>query len=612
MKHFYAIVFILFLSFELEAQTFRVLSFEEELSDLSAIKYERKDVNDQKCAIIKVYTNLNGLLFETRLGIEGDIITKTGEFWLYVSPKEKMLKIIKSGYIPLEYVLPVNIESSKVYKLTLTGVSNQIYEKEEELKTEFVVFETSPAGASVYINDNLKGITPLTVPLKEGNYLCKLELPMYKVDEFDLNVRAGETINVYKTLEELDIFGMVNIVTDEFAEIYIDNQKMGSGKYSGKTIEGVHIIELRAENHKTFVKEILVVAKRDYNIERYLEKMLGTISIQSFPAGASILVDGEYMGTTPRFVRDIPVGNRQVTLEKEGYVTETKNIEVIYDKTAEYSFELKQGRMLTIKTEPTGADLYVNNVLIGTTPAVFSLDYSKHNKIKISKNGFQTIYDELPQGSLLKEKTFKLEKSRPITINKTLNNNKTKRNKNTDFKDKRTIFGLSLSGLNSRPGGVAGSLYVNLGNRSQYGAFFGAGYQFNSYNNSYINGVVSFPRLDFGLTYNIWLRSFAVIEIFGAIGREYATNIKWESFTVWDYPDDMVYTKYMKIGARVGVRISPHTELFGAFNINMTDGPAFDIWNNQVYVNGINYNYQSFFPNRNNSNWELGIRFVIY
>ena len=111
MKHFYAIVFILFLSFELEAQTFRVLSFEEELSDLSAIKYERKDVNDQKCAIIKVYTNLNGLLFETRLGIEGDIITKTGEFWLYVSPKEKMLKIIKSGYIPLEYVLPVNIES---------------------------------------------------------------------------------------------------------------------------------------------------------------------------------------------------------------------------------------------------------------------------------------------------------------------------------------------------------------------------------------------------------------------------------------------------------------------------------------------------------------------
>ncbi len=109
MKQIYIIFFIFFLSLEIGAQTFRVLTFEEDLSDLSAIKYERKDVNDQKCAIIKIYTNLNSLFFETRLGIEGDIVTKTGEFWVYVSPKEKMLKIIKKGYIPLEYVIPVNI-----------------------------------------------------------------------------------------------------------------------------------------------------------------------------------------------------------------------------------------------------------------------------------------------------------------------------------------------------------------------------------------------------------------------------------------------------------------------------------------------------------------------
>lgn len=612
MKQIYTIFLIFFTVFGTYAQSFRVLSFEEELNDLSAVKYERKDVNDQKCAIIKVYTNLSGLNFETRLGIEGDVITKTGEFWIFVSPKEKMLKIVKNGYIPLEYAIPINVESSKVYKLTLTGGANQNPAVAEDLKTEFVVFETNPNGASVYINDKLKGITPLTIPLQEGNYLCKIELSLHKVVEFDLDITAGNTINVFKTLEELEIYGNINVSSDDFAEIYIDNQMVGTGRYAGRIIEGVHIVELRAQNYKTFIKEILVVAKRDYNIERYLEAKLGTISVQSFPTGATIIIDGEYAGTTPRFVRDIPVGVRQITIEKEGYASEIKSVEVLYDKTAEYNFELKQGRKLTIKTEPSGADLYVNNVLIGITPIEFNLDYSKHNKIKICKTGFHTIYDELPQGSLLKEKTFKLEKQTPININKTINTQKPAKVKNTNYKDKRTILGWSLSGLSAKPGGLSSTLYVNLGNRSQYGAFFEAGYQFNNYNNSYINGVVNFPRIDFGVVYNIWLRSFSVIELYGALGREYATNIDWVSFSVWDYPDDMVYTRYMKIGARVGVRISPHAELFGAYNINMTDGPAYDIWNNQLNINGLRYNYQNFFANRNSANWELGIRFVLY
>lgn len=612
MKQIYLSIFILLISLGTYSQSFRVLSFEEDISDLSAVNYERKDVNDQKCAIIKVYTNLSGLYFETRLGIEGDVVSKTGEFWVYVSPKEKMLKVIKNGYIPLEYVMPINIESSKVYKLTLTGGANGNPAVTDDLKTEFVVFETNPTGASVYINDKLKGVSPLTVPLQEGDYLCRIELSLHKVLEFDLNVVAGNTINIYKTLEELDIYGKINIKTDEFADIYLDNQKIGAATYSGKIIEGVHIIEIRAENYKTLTKEILIVANRDYNIERYLEAKLGTISIQSFPTGASILIDGEYVGTTPRFVRDIPVGMRKISLEKEGYASDTKFVEVIYDKTAEYSFELKQGRKLTIKTEPEGADFYVNNVLIGCTPVEFYLDYSKHNKIKICKTGYHTIFDELPQGSLLKEKTYKLDKQTPVNINKTVKVNKSSKTKNTNFKDERTIMGWSLSGLTARPGGIASSIYVNLGNRSQYGAFFEAGYQFNNYNNDYLNGVINFPRYDFGMSYNVWLRSFAVIELYGAVGREYATKLNWRNLTVWDFPPDLAYTKFIKIGARLGVRISPHAELFGACNINMTDGPAFDIWNNQVNINGLSFNYQTLFPDRNTMNWELGIRFVLY
>jgi hypothetical protein len=86
------------------SQNFKVISFEEDMSDLSAVSYARTDVNDDKCAIIKVYTNLDNLYFETRLGIEGDIVNKTGEFWIYVSPKEKQLKMLEQNRLVVNQI----------------------------------------------------------------------------------------------------------------------------------------------------------------------------------------------------------------------------------------------------------------------------------------------------------------------------------------------------------------------------------------------------------------------------------------------------------------------------------------------------------------------------
>lgn len=612
MKYFYAYIIAVFFSISgIFAQSFRVLSFEEDASDLSAVKNSRTDVNDQKCAIIKVYTNLDALYFESRLGIEGDIVTKTGEFWVYVSPREKMLKIIKSGYIPLEFAIPTNIEESKVYKLTLTSGSKSINLENSKLKNEFVVFETNPSNAEIYINDQLRGLSPLTIPLLEGNYICRIEKTLHKTDEFDIIVKTDNTINITRTLEELDIYGKININCDDFADIYIDNQKIATGFYSGRIIQGVHIVEVRSENYKTFTREILIVANRDYNIDTYLEAKLGTISVQSSPLGASIFIDGEYVGSTPKFVRDIKVGQRKITLEKEGYASSSKVVNVIYDKTAEYDFVLVLGRQLTIKTEPETADVYLNNVIIGQSPVVFYLDYSKYNKIKINKDGYHTVFDEIPQGSLLKEKTYKLEKlQKGIVVNKQIKT--LQKPKNTNYLDKRSIIGWSLSGLSGRPGGINSSLYVNFGKSSQYGIFAEAGFQYNNYDNNYLSGIVRFPRFDFGLQYNLWLKSFAVFEFYGAMGREYATGLPWKNASVWEAPTDVVYTQFIKFGARLGVRISPHTEIFGAFNLNYTDGPAFDIWNNQTVVSGVSYNYETLFRDRSNPNWELGLRFVLY
>lgn len=581
------------------------------MSDLSAVSLERKDVNDQKCAIVKVFTNLNGLFFETRLGIEGDIVKKTGEYWIYVSPREKMLKVIKSGYIPLEYAIPVNIKEGNVYKMTLTGGNIDANTIEETAIAEFVVIETKPNGAQVYINNQLKGVSPLTVPLLEGEYNCRLEMALYKTEDFNFTLEAGNTLKINKTLSELDIYGKIEINTSLEGEIYIDNEKVSTGSYEGRLIEGLHIVKIQADNHKSYTKEILVIANKEYIIDQTLERKLSVISVQSEPLGASIFIDDEFIGTTPKFVRDVFVGEREISIEKQGYATHKEKISVEYDKTKEFVFRLQAAKQFLINTKPQGADVYVNNVLIGQSPIEFELDYTKHNKIKISKNTYHSVYDEFPAGTQLNSKTYSLETATLANANNIFNNKstrETRRNASTD----RTVFGWSLSGLNARPGGMQTSIYFNVGKASQYAVFIDAGYQFNNYDNSYISSVVNFPRFSFGAGYNLWLGNFAVLEGFVAYGREYAMGLNWKNYTIWDFPPNMVYTKYTKFGLRAAIRISPHTELFGAYNINLTSGPAYDTFGDQAVVNGMSYNYQTIFPDRDSENWEIGIRFVFY
>ncbi|HOK39047.1 MAG TPA: PEGA domain-containing protein [Bacteroidales bacterium] len=597
---------------ELLGQQFKIITFEEDPNDLSALVNPRYNVNDEKCALIKVYTNLDALFFETRLGVEGDIVEKKSEYWIYVSPKEKMLKFIKKGYIPHEYFFPVIIKPATVYKLVLTGDGINFPEN-ENVTSEFVVFESEPSGASVFINDKYRGATPLTIPLFCGKYICKFEKPQYKTRELEIIVKAGETLIVNEKLEELDIYGNISVSSNSFAEIFIDKVPVGKGKFSSKIIEGLHIIEIKADGYKPFYKEIYVVVGKNYTISQQLEPLTGVISVQSKPYGASIFIDGEFYGTTPKFIRNIPVGQRLLTLELENYVTVSDSVLVEYDKSKEFFYELKPGRKFKLTTTPSNASVYVNNVLIGNTPIEFYLDYSKQNRIRIIKEGYHIVFDEIPPMSQLSEKFYKLErKSKGIVINKTINLNKLK---SKDYLKKRTVLGFGISGFSKSPGGIGANAYMNFDEKKKWGFYANIGYQNNLYSNFYLNEQnVDFFRYSAGLNYNIWLRSFAVIELFAGLGQEYASELLWNpNFTqAYYYYPDLIYSNFINLGSRLGIRIIKNIEIFGGVNYFDFMGSLYDKMNIPVSI-GINTpSYKDLFPDRNGINYEVGIRLVFY
>jgi len=154
------------------SQEFEVRSFTKDPKDISAIRFPRKDVNNQAAAIIKVRTNMTGLKFDCNSGFIGDPEVKEGEIWLYVSPRERRLKFINEDFISKDYVIEEVIEPSTVYILELVNKFQTPVKTGTSMG--FVLIKSDPPGAKVMVNGESKGETPFNEILPYGSYSIRL------------------------------------------------------------------------------------------------------------------------------------------------------------------------------------------------------------------------------------------------------------------------------------------------------------------------------------------------------------------------------------------------------------------------------------------------------
>lgn len=85
--------------------------------------------------------------------------------------------------------------------------------------------------------------------------------------------------------------------------------------------------------------------------------------------GAKLLIDGKEVGTLPQPPQEVSAGEHTVTVKRPGFAPFTKKVTVGTGKTAEVSAELKATMaVLSITSEPSGAQLYVAGKPVGTSP----------------------------------------------------------------------------------------------------------------------------------------------------------------------------------------------------------------------------------------------------
>jgi len=129
----------------------------------------------------------------------------------------------------------------------------------------------------------------------------------------------------------------------------------------------------------------------------------GRLVIRSTPAGAHVTVDGKDAGATPATVRELARGPHNVRVTQDGYAADERRIVLTEERMSQaMRFELTKKPVpgaapappagpggLMVESRPTGASVFVDGRLIGTTPVAIESVSAGDHSIGLESAGYQ-------------------------------------------------------------------------------------------------------------------------------------------------------------------------------------------------------------------------------
>ena len=244
-----------------------------------------------------------------------------------------------------------------------------------------ISFNTTPAGANIFIDDVDTGyITPYTMlNILEGIHSYTLKLANYYDYTGSINVIAGQTVTVSETLVFMTGDISFNSIPSG-AKIFIDS--MDTDQTTPSTVAnlpiGTHSYILKLANYYDYMGSIDVIVDQTVTVSETLVLMVGDISFNSIPSGASIFINGEDTHqVTPAIVTNLPIGTYTYALRLSCYEDYSDSITVLAGQTIPISAPLT---LLTgnayFNSTPYGAEIFIDGIDTGlTTPATVTNIY---------------------------------------------------------------------------------------------------------------------------------------------------------------------------------------------------------------------------------------------
>ncbi|MDA3910287.1 MAG: PEGA domain-containing protein [Bacteroidales bacterium] len=393
MRHYLLVVLLVLMSQFSVGQSISVASFEKRSNDMDArIHSPVKDQNGDLCALLKIETTETGFVFEG--GSLGIMKTekKTGEYWVYVPYGSKRISIKHDQLgILRDYMFPEPIEKATVYLMKLTTATLRTIVEDVVIESQWLVINSEPTGANVFIDDQLAGSTPFQRKYKASEYTYRLEKNRYhpQAGKIDLSVEK-EKLDLILKPKFGDIY--ISSVPESDMQIYLDDEN--TGKTTPATLKavasGAHNVKLQSQWFQPQTKVLTVNDEQSTNVDFVMQPAYAELSITAKP-NADILIDGERKASGSWNGRLLS-GIYSIKAEKSKYYSEEKQIEIIAEKDETLSFNLKgKTGSVDVITTPMEAKVYLNGELQGTSPMTLKDLLIGEYEIGLEKSGYGII-----------------------------------------------------------------------------------------------------------------------------------------------------------------------------------------------------------------------------
>ncbi len=232
--------------------------------------------------------------------------------------------------------------------------------------------DSSPSGAIVFVDGDLKGATPLTLTdLKpERKHHLRLEADGYVAHDSVFTPVSG--LNDSRYVELLAMKGILLVTSEpEGAGIFLNGYSLGETPrlIASLDVKSVHNLVLKKVGYLDSMVEVKFSGRKPlhHNVKMVLNS--GVAHVKSEPEGAEVILNGISRGVTPVTVSDIPNGRLSLVLKKGGYKTVSREISINAGDTQNLYIKMDAlPGTLNLTSVPAGARFYIDGSPRGVGP----------------------------------------------------------------------------------------------------------------------------------------------------------------------------------------------------------------------------------------------------
>ncbi|MBN7795622.1 PEGA domain-containing protein [Parahaliea mediterranea] len=233
--------------------------------------------------------------------------------------------------------------------------------------------------------------------IRPGQYALTVTAEGYYPLETTLPVSSEDSQELLLKLEPLP-GRLVFTSTPPGARVVVDGEELGLTPLENiELAAGPHQLQVLAERHLPWERPLEVTGREQrQTVDATLQPGWAEIGLASEPAGATITVGGEAVATTPAVV-EVMRGEQQLGLELAGFAPWSRTLDVAAGEPQDLgtiALEPASG-ILSLRSEPTGANVTLDGDYQGQTPLVLELAPDRAQRINISRPGYRRYNEQL-------------------------------------------------------------------------------------------------------------------------------------------------------------------------------------------------------------------------